>query len=369
MQKKQVAVLDVGSSKITAVIGERGINNTFVIKASASIPCEGFDENGFYEPEKVKSAIYSAVSEIKNIMRERLDVVYVGVPGAFTDVIVKNSQISFESKKKIQEADVDALFDSAFTLHSGDFTLINRSAIVYELDDFRRLANPIGAVSGILKGKLSFVVCNNYFINFITDAVKSAGVAKVEFISASLAESMYLLDEDVRDRIAVLVDVGYITSTFTLVQGDGVLYQRTFAFGGGHITGALVEEYEISFDLAEKLKRKINLSSISSDLTDEIIDMDKGQYFRISETKKIILSSLDVLCEEIAECMEGSGYSIPEYVPLMITGGGIAYLRGAKEHVAGRLNMAVQVIAPKVPMMDKPIESSKLAILDLALEQ
>ena len=369
MQKKQVAVLDVGSSKITAVIAERGINKTFVIKACSSMPCEGFDENGFYEPEKVKSAIYSAVHELKSIMREKLHAVYVGVPGAFTNVIVKNAQISFEGKKKIQEFDVDALFDSALVLQQSGQTVINRSAIVFELDDFRRLANPVGAVSEILKGKLSFVLCNNYFIEFITDAVKSSGINNVEFISTALAESMYLLDEDVRDRIAVLVDVGYITSTFTLIQGDGVLYQNTFAFGGGHITGALVEEYEIPFDLAEKLKRKVNLSSIASDTTDEIIDLDKGKYFRVSEVKKVILSSLDELCEQISMCLDGSGYVIPEYVPLMVTGGGIAYLRGAKEHVAGRLNMAVEVIAPKVPMMDKPIESSKLSVLDLALDQ
>lgn len=367
MQKKQIAVLDIGSSKITAEIGERGINKTFVIKASATMPCEGFDENGFYEPEKVKSAIYSAVHELKNIMRDKLDTVYVGVPGAFTEVIVRNSQISFEGKKKITEEDVDALFDYAFSMPSGSYTLINRSAIIYELDDFRRFANPIGAVSEILKGKLSFVVCRNYFIDFITEAVKSAGVNNVEFVATSLAEAMYLLDEEDRDRIAVLVDVGYITSTFTLIQGDGILFQKSFAFGGGHITGAIVEEYEIPFNLAEKLKRKVNLSSLSE--TDEMLDMGGGKFYNVADVKKVITSSLDVLCEEISNCIDNSGYTIPEYVPLAITGGGITYLRGAKEHVADRLNMAVEVIAPKVPMMDKPIESSKLAVLDLALEQ
>ena len=32
MQRKQVAIIDIGSSKIRTVIGERGINNTFIIK-------------------------------------------------------------------------------------------------------------------------------------------------------------------------------------------------------------------------------------------------------------------------------------------------------------------------------------------------
>jgi len=368
MQKKQVAVMDFGSSKISAIIGERGINDTFIIKASVEIPCEGFDGEGFYEPEKINRAVYSAVSELKRNAHEKLDVVYVGVPGAFTRVIVKDSQVPFAGKKKITEEDVDTLFDSAFALQSSEYTLINRSAVIYELDDFRRLANPVGAVSEILKGRLSFVVCNNYFIDFVGQAIKSAGVHNVEFISASLAESMYLIDAETRDRIAILVDIGYITSTFTLIQGDGILYQESFPYGGGHITGEIVDKLEIPFSLAEKLKRKVNLSSIC-DLADEMIDMDKGQYFRQDEVKMIIMSSLDTLCGEISRCVEESGYVIPDYVPLMITGGGIAYLRGAKEHVSRRLGMAVEVVSPKVPLMDKPIESSKLAVLDLALEQ
>ena len=42
MQKKQVAVIDVGSSKITAIIGERGINKTFIIKGRYSFDYDGF---------------------------------------------------------------------------------------------------------------------------------------------------------------------------------------------------------------------------------------------------------------------------------------------------------------------------------------
>ena len=75
------------------------------------------------------------------------------------------------------------------------------------------------------------------------------------------------------------------------------------------------------------------------------------------------------MCEEISSTLENTGFSIPEYVSLMITGGGIAYLRGAKEHVSNRLNSVVEIVVPKVPLMDTPSESSILSLLDLALEQ
>ena len=49
MQKKQVAVFDIGSSKVTAVIGERGINKTFVIKGRYSYEYDGFADGEFFD--------------------------------------------------------------------------------------------------------------------------------------------------------------------------------------------------------------------------------------------------------------------------------------------------------------------------------
>ena len=121
--------------------------------------------------------------------------------------------------------------------------------------------------------------------------------------------------------------------------------------------------------MAEKLKRKTNLSCISSGSTLDVIDGENGEYYPVNDVKDSIKYSLDELCENIANSFEQSGYVIPEYVPLYITGGGITYIRGAKEHLANRLGMSVEVVAPKVPLMDKPIESTVLSLLDLALEQ
>lgn len=368
MQKKEVAVIDVGSSKITAVVGERGINKTFIIKGRYSYDYDGFDDGVFFGVEKLKRVLIALTEDIKKTCRGTVETVYVGVPGEFTQVIVKDSQISFSKKKKISEDDVDTLFDAAFVLASNKYTLINRSAIVYELDDFRRLANPVGSFSEILKGRLSFIVCSNYFIEAVKPVIEAAGVKNVECVSSALAQALYLVDAETRDRIAVIADVGYITTTLNIVQGDGILYQKSFPYGGGYITAAITEKFSIDFDVAEKLKRKVNLSRINSG-TYDLIDGENGEYYGLEDVKNTVNRSLDVLCENISSALENSGYTVPEYVPLMITGGGIAYIRGAKEHVSGRLGCAVEILSPKVPLMDKPTESAILSLMELALEQ
>ena len=369
MQKKQVAVLDVGSSKLSAVVGERGMNKTFVFKGDSKFNYDGFGEGAFFNVEELKRTIISAVEFLKKTCTGKLDTIYVGVPGEFTKTIVKDSQISFSKKKKISSSDVDALFDSAFVIQSSKHTLINRSAVVYELDDFRRLVNPVGSVSEILKGRLSFIVCDNYFTDIFRPVIKSLGIEKVEFVSSCLAQALYLIEPELRDRIALVCDVGYITSTLMLVQGDGILFEKSFTYGGGFITAAITEKYQMEFDCAENLKRKVNLSCNTSSKDFDLLEADNGQYYSVEEVKNIIKNSLDLLCEFISDALDESGYDIPDYVSLMITGGGIANLRGAKEHVSGRLNTVVEILAPKVPLLDKPEQASLLSLLDIALEQ
>ena len=368
MQKKQVAVIDVGSSKITAIIGERGVNKTFVIKTRMEYAYDGYADREFFD-EKVFTAHLNEISrKIVSLTHGKIETVFVGVPGEFSNVTVKESQISFPSKRKIKEVDVDALFDGGFAIHSQKSTLINRSAVVYELDDCRRLADPVGSQSGILKGKLSFITCDNYFIDLVNDSILSTGIKRVEFVSSSLAQALYLIEPEVRDRISVICDIGYISSTLTIIQGDGILYQTSFGFGGGYITAEIANKFDLDFSSAEKLKSKVNLSALSGNGCYSLIESD-GEYYQTEHIKSSVIFSLDSLCEQITTSLDQSGYSLPEYVPLSITGGGISFIRGAREHLSNRLSMSVEILSPKVPLMDKPTESDVLSLLNLALEQ
>ncbi len=367
-KKVQVAIIDIGSSKLTAIVGERGINQTFIIKGEAEFKYEGFCVGEIFDEKEFRDSLASATRFLKKTMRGSLTNVYVSVPSAFTKILVKDSQISFSKKKKITDEDVDKLFDAAFVSSGSKDALINRSAIVYELDDYRRLASPIGATSEILKGKLSFVLCDNRFIDLVTSSVKSGGASSVEFVSRSLAEAMYLVNAETRDRIAQILDVGYISTTFSIVQGDGIIFEKAIDYGGGYITAALSHALGISFDDAERLKRKINLSRLTESSLD-FVDDESGQYYNIEEIKSVIKSSLDSLCESIMLAIEESGYVLPEYVKLMVTGGGLALIRGAKEHISDRLSTIVEVLAPSVPMLSNPAKSSTLSLLNIALEQ
>ena len=103
MLKKEVAVLDFGSSKITVLIAERGVNNTFNIKGTGEIEYAGYYEGKFLEPEKVKLAVGLAINNAETTARSRVSKIYVGVPGEFLTVACREAQITFPKRKKINE--------------------------------------------------------------------------------------------------------------------------------------------------------------------------------------------------------------------------------------------------------------------------
>lgn len=368
MQKKnKVAVLDFGSSKITAIVGDREVNSTFLIKAQKDFEYDGFQDKSFFDVDKLKIVLKNAIEYLRSVLGQEFKI-YVGVPGEFTEITVKDCQISFPKKKKIEEKDVDGLYDSAFVISSKKYSLINRSAVLYELDDYRRVINPVGSYSSIIKGKLSFVLCDNAFIDVVKSVFIALNVLDYDFVSIPLAEAMYLLDGSTRDRVAIIVDVGYISTTFSLIQGDGILYQKSFAFGGGYVTAMISEELDIDFSEAEELKKKVSITrAYEKDF--DLISLEVGKYYNAQKLSEIIKSSLDTLSEELSTCLDECGYVIPDYVPLYLTGGGVNFIRGAKQHVSSRVGMSCEYLSPLVPLMDKPTYSSILSLLNLTFEQ
>ena len=67
---------------------------------------------------------------------------------------------------------------------------------------------------------------------------------------------MYLLPEDKRDSLAVLVDIGYYSTNVSLVYGDSLLFFTTIPMGGGHIASDIAYAMKVEGDTAEQLKRR-----------------------------------------------------------------------------------------------------------------
>lgn len=370
MAKTEVAVLDFGSSKISVLIAERGINNTFNINGKGESDYSGFASAEFFDTKDLKTAISVAINNAITHSGKKIRKLYIGVPAEFCYSEVKESSLAYSSKKRINDNDIYNLFDMVDDYNStvSTHTVINRSPIYFTLDDGRKVVDPNGMVTTKLSSQISFILAKKSFIELIDSILAEISIMNCQYTSSVLAESLYLLEPEVRDRFAIIIDSGYITTSVALVRGDGILSLNAFSVGGGHITGDLSQCLNLKFNEAEKLKRKVVLSLDASE--DDFYETIVGGTITPVPSKmvnEIVESRLDMIAMTINKILHSININYPDYIPIYLTGGGLSYLKGAKDYLSKIMGKNLEVIAPPVPQLNSPHYSSVLGLLDIAL--
>lgn len=378
--KQSVAILDLGTSKITVLIGSRGINNTINLDGIGVCEYAGFSCGQWLDGEKLSHCIGQAITAAQASARQKIDKLYVGVPNEFSKCCVADVSISLNKKRRVTDSDVQTLFDTGNTFDFPDKTVVNIQPIYYTLDNQHKLIEPVGMISTKLGGSISYILARNDFIADITSAAQLSEIKDVEFLSASLAEILLLFDDFTRDKCVILADVGALGTSLTIGRGDGICVQKFFAWGGDRITKALMNKFGIPKYQAELLKHKVILS-LEPDFVkpddEEAPPVFRTEYeieinneikrFDVAETNSTVQLEIEVLARYIQKSLKSSGYAYPEYVPISVTGGGIITMRGATEYLSECLGHEAVAVKPEQPMLDSPHLSSEIGVLSMVL--
>ena len=368
MRNKSVAILDIRSLEVTAVVGERGVNNTFIIKSKYSCAYDGYAEGEMIDEDSFLSAVADVVKSTISSLGG-IKTFYIGVPAEFTRIVQSDKIISFQSAKKITYDDCEYLADMSMPDEAKDYRIIRHSCMYYILSDKRKLIDPVGVVSDSLRGKFCFYQCSNKFINSISIAFKKISTAiNIKLIPSVYAEAIYLIPPEQRDECAVLFDLGFISSSYSVVCGNGIAFLESFSIGIGHLAVYLTIELDIPYEVALAFLHKLNLNAKET-LGGYIECMYEGQNYKFSAVvlRDLVREGLDGICETIDECIQGFKGKNLETKSMYITGESVKTIRGTVEHLSNRLVKNIEVIAPQVPYYDKPQYSSLLSLLDAAL--
>lgn len=370
MFNKSVAVLDIRSSEVTAAVAERGVNNTFIIKSKYSCKYEGYAEGSFLDVNSFYSAAAQVVSDTVSAINKSIKRFYVGVPGEFTKVICTEKTISFDATKKIRNSDVENVREVSTPEDSANYVNVKSGCVYYTLSDKRRTVNPVGEISDSLQAKLCFYMVSRTFIEYVENAFDESGLnCELIFIPEIHAQAMYLLPPEKRDEVAILVDFGYISSTFSVVCGNGLLYSESFSIGLGHLAYLLSGELDMPYEVASEFLQKVNLNAKENvDGRSEYSYQGNRYSILSSDIRNEIRDGLDGVCETIEECMHGYAGVDISYKPLYVTGEGVNVIRGSNEHISSRLARSVQTVAPSCPCYGKPQLSSLFSLMNAALE-
>lgn len=372
IKDKFVFVVDIGSSKLRAMLAGSGLNNTFIIKAFKEINYDGFYEGKFLSKEKIAPLFEQIVKEFDIEPNKKFDKIYISVPAEFSSVVRTDVTINFGDKRKIKKQDIDSLFYMAGekAKHS-DVEVVCVNAISYILDDGRIVVQPIGENAMSISGKLSVVYVKKDFVDLFNSIVAGLGFNQVQYISDPLSQALYLLPKERREDLSLIIDVGDLTTSIAFVKGDGLYALTSFSRGGGFITNDLAEAFDLTMGEADRLKHQIVLSLKGKQSDCYELTNDLGKIIRISlnSVNEVVSYRIEELAQVVSKCVQLNTKEFITYLPIYLTGAGLSEIKGGRDYLAKCIGRNISYALPPLPGKDKPSLASIFSLVNSALKE
>lgn len=362
---KDIAVLDVTSRLMSAIIGAKKAQSVFGIKALAEREYSGFENGEWYDEAETREIAQKVLKDALSESGSKTKRLFIGVPSEFVAVVTKEISVTLDRERKVIDADVDYLLKKGDTFDTGRYITINTSAIYYATDTSDKLFNDVRGFSARqIEACVSYILCEKRFVRLFDGIAETLGFKEVQYVASAWAEGLALFEKEQRDNVYVLIDVDYISTSVTIGKGEGVIDLKSFSMGGGHICADMYEALEIPFELAVQAKELVDLNLSYPDEVSIVGDAEHRVL--ANDACEVVRARLDVFAEIIGEILKETENDAPAYMPVYLTGEGISSIRGAKKYLSEQLGKNIETVTPKLPGFVKPSDSSKISLLIVA---
>jgi len=347
-----IAAIDIGTTKIVAIVGRRNDNNRLEILAISKAESKGVKRGVVLNIEETVAAIQETVDQVKSKSGMNPDEVFVGIAGQHIRSIKNRGYINRDSyEDEITREDIRKLVDDMYKIpiEAGE-EIIHVIPQNFVVDNEAGVKNPVGMSGKRLEANFHIVIGQISSLKNIEKCVNRVGLKVCSLVLEPLASSEAVLTEDEKEAGVALVDIGGGTTDLAVFYDGIIRHTAVIPFGGNVITNDIKEGCSILQRQAEMLK--IQFGSALGDLEqeDKVVTIPgisgrdpKEISFR--SLAYIIQSRMEEIIDAILFEIETSGYMDKLSAGIVITGGG-ALLRNLPQLIKFRTGMDVRVGYP-----------------------
>jgi cell division protein FtsA len=255
--QRLVAAIDLGSSKVTGLIGEvTGDSRSWGLRI-LGIGIEestGIRRGAIRDFEETVRAITRAMKAAEQIAGIEVGTVYCGVSGVNIAERISHGVASIPGTE-IRTVDLARVNDVACAINFGqDQELLHAIPHDYRVDGQSGYADPIGMTGERVEAEVYLVTARSSALAHERKAVEKAGWHVGEFVLEPLAASLAVLTAEERETGVVLVELGAGSTSVAIFQGGKLRHTAALRFAGGHVTSDLVHGLQITQAEAERIK-------------------------------------------------------------------------------------------------------------------
>ena len=321
--------LDIGTTKITVIVGRKNEHGKIEILGMGKAPSTGVMRGIVANIDKTTQSIQKALNEAISSSAVEIKNVNVGIAGQHIKSLQHRGQLVRENlETEINDDDINKLMQNMYKLVMvpGEkiIHVIPQEYIVDKQDNF---PDPRGMVGVQLEANFHIITGQTAAISNIKKCVNNAKLAMTGLTLEPLASATSVLDDQEIEAGVALVDIGGGTTDVAIFKDGIIRHTAVIPFGGNIITQDIKEGCSILENQAELLKVKFGSALASQNKENEIVSIPG---LRGREPKEISLKNLaniiQARVEEIIELVhheiKNSGYERKLITGIVLTGGG-----------------------------------------------
>lgn len=260
MPKKQdkqlIVALDIGTSKIAALVGEVSSNNQIEIVGFGKHPSRGLKRGMVVNIDATVQSIQHAVEEAELMAGCDIHSAYTGIAGSHISSLNSHGIVAIRDKE-VTQSDVDRVIDAAKAIAiPADQKIIHILPQEFIVDSQEGIREPAGMSGVRLEAKVHIVAGAVSAAQNITKCVKRCGLQVNDIILEQLASSYAVLTEDEKELGVCMIDIGGGTTDIAIFIDGTIRHTAVIPIAGDHVTNDVAVALRTPTQYAEQIKRQ-----------------------------------------------------------------------------------------------------------------
>jgi cell division protein FtsA len=349
-KKNSIVVgLDIGTSKVCAVVGEMTESGVEIIGVG-SHPSQGLRKGVVINIEGTVNSVKKAVEEAGLMAGCEIHTVFTSISGGHIKAFNSHGIVAVKNKE-VTQRDLERVIDAARAVAIPmDRDVIHVLPQDYIIDDQDGIREPLGMSGVRLEAKVHIVTGAQTSAQNIVKCCNRTGLNVAEIVLAPLAAAEAVLSDEERELGVVLIDVGGGTTDIAIYHDGTVKHTAVVGIGGNHVTNDIAAGLRTPFNDAERIKQRHGFARASMVNDDERVDVPsvagKGPS---SVSRQILCEIIEPRLDEIFELVQKevakSGFEGALTSGIVITGGSML-LPGAVEMAERSFGLPVRLGMP-----------------------
>jgi cell division protein FtsA len=254
--EQMIVGLDIGTSKVVAIVGVAGANGKLEIVGTGLYPSSGIKKGVVVNIESTVHAIQRAIEEVELMAGCQIHSVYAGIAGSHIRSLNSHGIVAIRDRE-VHQTDIDRVIDAARAVAiPADQEILHVLPQEFIIDNQEGVREPLGMSGVRLEAKVHLVTCAANAAQNIKKCIRRCGLEVDDIILEQLASSYAVLTEDEKQLGVCLVDIGGGTTDIAIFTDGAIRHTGVIPIAGDQVTNDIAMALRTPTAHAEELKIK-----------------------------------------------------------------------------------------------------------------